>query len=112
VKIHEKEFSDSSGSQAENASSILVARSRLDSVATNGQIVANIAVGFRHCSPLFSPVRHFSLSQHCRNATTGSKSHLVSASHRPVSQRSLPHRRGQSETSVPEVEKVQIGTSN
>jgi hypothetical protein len=56
-------------SQAENASSILVAHSKIYFVATIDQIAANIALGFRHCSPLFSPVRHFSLSQRCRNAT-------------------------------------------
>ena len=56
-----------SASQAENASSILVARSRLAFVATTDKVVANIAVGFRHGSPLFAPVRHLSLSQHCRH---------------------------------------------
>ncbi len=54
-------------SQAENTSSSLVARSRLDFVVTTDNAVASIAVGFRRCSPLLAPVRHFSLSQHCRN---------------------------------------------
>jgi hypothetical protein len=67
-----------SASQAENASSILVARSRLDLVATTDQIIANIAVGFHHCSPLFAPVRHLLLSQHCRIATIAE--HHISSS--------------------------------
>ena len=61
------------GSQAENAGSIPVARSRLDFVVTTDKVVGNIAFGFSHCSSLFAPIRHVSLSQHGRNATTGSK---------------------------------------
>ena len=57
----------SSASQAENAGSIPVARSRLDFVVTTDKVVGNIAVGFRHCSSLFAPIRHVSLSQHCRS---------------------------------------------
>jgi hypothetical protein len=43
-----------SASQAENTSPILVARTRLDFVATTGKIATNIAVGFGLTSPLFS----------------------------------------------------------
>ena len=39
----------SSASQAENASSILVARSKLDFLAMTGYAVSNTGVGFRHC---------------------------------------------------------------
>jgi hypothetical protein len=64
--------------QAENAGSIPVARSRLGFVATTDKVVANVAVGFRHCSPLFA--RHFSLSQHCRSATTAVNHVLIALS--------------------------------
>jgi|GEM_PF-3800588 len=57
-------------SQAENASSILVARSRLDFVATTDKVVANIVVGFRQWSPLFAPACRFSPSHYCRKATS------------------------------------------
>jgi hypothetical protein len=56
------EISSSCASQAENASSILVARSWLDFVATTHEVVENIAVGFRHYSPLCAPIRQFLLS--------------------------------------------------
>jgi hypothetical protein len=45
-------------SQAENASSILVARSTLDFVATTVKIVATAEVGFYHHLPLFGPFLH------------------------------------------------------
>ena len=56
---------DDSVSQAENAGSIPVVRSRLDFVATTHEVVTNVAVGFRHYSRLSAPVHHFALSQDC-----------------------------------------------
>jgi len=74
-------------SQAENAGSILVARSSLISLQRLTKSLQTLMLAFatiRHC---LLPVRHRSLSQHCRDCDKGSKPRLALASRRLVPRR-------------------------